>query len=520
MTKDSFVAETNSNDQYSQINQTHYLSRNEIIPSKRKFLGPIINLYKRIMIRLLYPPLAQMIQVQNDFNSDTVQLLNALREQLATLVKKADENQKTAEEVLTIEKKMLELNHYRYMETKDVEKKMLELNHDRYMEYKQLEHLFHTELLNIKKQLGDIVFTCTHLQNHTDFFHQNLETMQQKLDRLEVDIRTEQESQVMFQKQLFGMESKLQDQLGQTAQWVESIPHSLKEAKESLRSDVHDQQIRLNQAFASLSTLRKIMMTGSLSLRSQRAKVLELGFESEPEFEVLSENIPGRPDSNQDQIFFELAERFRGTEEEILARQRVYLEYLEGKTPIIDVGCGRGEMLEQLSRKGWEAIGVENNALMARYCVSKGLKVINEDALHYLEGFGQDSAGSIFASHFVEHVDLDSMLKFLVLAMSRLKDNGILIIETPNPTGLCIFSQSFYLDPSHIRPIHPEAMQLLLESIGFKIVKVLYLSPWPEETKLGPLPSDGGVTQAFAGVIERLNNLLFAPRDYSIIATK
>ena len=51
---------------------------------------------------------------------------------------------------------------------------------------------------------------------------------------------------------------------------------------------------------------------------------------------------------------------FRGSREEIAARQRDYLRHFKGASDVLDVGCGRGEFLALLRDDG--ITGVDANA--------------------------------------------------------------------------------------------------------------------------------------------------------------
>ena len=77
---------------------------------------------------------------------------------------------------------------------------------------------------------------------------------------------------------------------------------------------------------------------------------------------------------------------FRGSEEFIRERQRVYLEILEGREPVLEFGCGRGEFLDLLGEAGLRSLGVDLDAGMVARCHEKGhTQVVNADGLDYLE---------------------------------------------------------------------------------------------------------------------------------------
>jgi len=63
---------------------------------------------------------------------------------------------------------------------------------------------------------------------------------------------------------------------------------------------------------------------------------------------------------------------FRGPEALIAQRQRVYLPLLEPHGEVVDIGCGRGELLDLLREAGVAAVGVDEDASMVRHCGRKG----------------------------------------------------------------------------------------------------------------------------------------------------
>ena len=90
---------------------------------------------------------------------------------------------------------------------------------------------------------------------------------------------------------------------------------------------------------------------------------------------------------------------------------------------------------------------------------------------------------------------------------SRVQPGGVTILETPNPTNLQVGAATFYIDPTHRRPLHPETMRFLLASRGLARVDLRPLHPIAE----GRLPDDGDPIAA------RLNQHLYGPQDYAVI---
>jgi len=221
--------------------------------------------------------------------------------------------------------------------------------------------------------------------------------------------------------------------------------------------------------------------------------------------------------------YFGLEERFRGSEGEIKQRQRAYVEYFKGLDQVLDIGSGRGEFLELLMEAGIKAKGVDLDLDMVLYCQEKGLDVVREDAFVYLDSLPDESLGGIFAAQVIEHLEPLRIVELVKLCQRKLRPGGPLIFETPNPACLMVFARSFYMDPSHIRPIHPETMKFVLESAGFEDLQLRFSAPVEAVMRIPPLAgagADGLTLEEFNKGIERLNELLYGCQDYAVIGRK
>ena len=49
-----------------------------------------------------------------------------------------------------------------------------------------------------------------------------------------------------------------------------------------------------------------------------------------------------------------------------------------------------------------------------------------------------------------------------------LSPGGVLLLETQNPECLAIYSQSFYVDPTHVRPVPAAQLRFWMEETGFR----------------------------------------------------
>ncbi|HVQ54244.1 MAG TPA: class I SAM-dependent methyltransferase [Thermoanaerobaculia bacterium] len=201
-------------------------------------------------------------------------------------------------------------------------------------------------------------------------------------------------------------------------------------------------------------------------------------------------------------------ERFRGAPAEIARGQRFYLEVLRNLPgPVLDVGCGRGEFLELLKAEGIASSGVESNPVSVEAARARGLSVEGADALQLLGGRPPGKLGAVVAFQVVEHWAPEGIFRFLQLARRALAPGGVLIAETINVDSLSAW-KAFYLDPTHVRPVPPDALRFLAEAAGFTDARIEYRSPLPEASRLAGADDDA----------RKLNALLFAPQDYALIA--
>jgi SAM-dependent methyltransferase len=206
--------------------------------------------------------------------------------------------------------------------------------------------------------------------------------------------------------------------------------------------------------------------------------------------------------------------RFRGDSETVLAELKErYFELLRANEPVLDVGCGRGEMLAALAAEGIAGRGVDNDAGMVAEAVERGVDVACDDAIAYLRSVPERSLGAVVAIQVLEHLPFGMVVRLVDLVRSRLRPGGVFIAETPNPASLVVLGNSYILDPTHVRPLHPSLAAFLCENAGFRDVRLLFWAP-AEDYQLGPV-ADPEVNAAF----DKLNRVLFGPQDYAVVAT-
>jgi SAM-dependent methyltransferase len=108
-----------------------------------------------------------------------------------------------------------------------------------------------------------------------------------------------------------------------------------------------------------------------------------------------------------------LLEAFRGDEEEIRHRLDGLLPILRGAAPVLDLGCGRGELLLLLREAGVAASGVDSDPALVQAARRRGLEVADGDALAALRALPEGSLGAVTAIHLLEHLAADAVLRLL-----------------------------------------------------------------------------------------------------------
>jgi 2-polyprenyl-3-methyl-5-hydroxy-6-metoxy-1,4-benzoquinol methylase len=140
------------------------------------------------------------------------------------------------------------------------------------------------------------------------------------------------------------------------------------------------------------------------------------------------------------------------------------------KGQLLDVGSGTGAFVNEMTKNGWQVVGLEPDAGARKVAkVVFGCELRNSDQLFSLPATSFDV---ITLWHVLEHVhDLE---KYLQRLKTLLKPDGRLIIAVPNYAS---FDASVYKEhwaaydvPRHLYHFSPLSMKFLIERNQLKII--------------------------------------------------
>ncbi|HYN08247.1 MAG TPA: methionine biosynthesis protein MetW [Vicinamibacterales bacterium] len=225
-------------------------------------------------------------------------------------------------------------------------------------------------------------------------------------------------------------------------------------------------------------------------------------------------------------------DQFRGSPEEIRRQLGDYMPIFAGCRDVVDLGCGRGELLDLFREHGIDARGVDTNAAMVQACQARGLRADQGDALGYLSGLPDASLGGVIAIQVVEHLEPGYLLRLIETAFHKLRLGAPLVFETINPACWVAFFESYIRDITHRWPLHPDTLRYLVQASGFSSVDVQFRSAVPysdrlEKVTLPAAPPGTAQDHALTDLVEalnahaeKLNARLFTYMDYAVVARR
>jgi glycosyltransferase involved in cell wall biosynthesis/cyclopropane fatty-acyl-phospholipid synthase-like methyltransferase len=224
--------------------------------------------------------------------------------------------------------------------------------------------------------------------------------------------------------------------------------------------------------------LETLLVSGVEELERARDRLEKTTENLKESLDHLQAKLHARPytaelDERETSPYAAFEDVFRGSEERVSELLEPYVDVLRGHEPVLDLGCGRGELLQLLAQAEVEAKGVDADEGMVERSRAKGLAVEQTDAVSYLESVPERSLGAIVAIHMIEHLPYDQLQRLLELARRALRPSGLFVAETVNPHSIPAF-KTFWVDPTHRAPIFPEVASTLALIHGFSEARIVY----------------------------------------------
>jgi 2-polyprenyl-3-methyl-5-hydroxy-6-metoxy-1,4-benzoquinol methylase len=221
----------------------------------------------------------------------------------------------------------------------------------------------------------------------------------------------------------------------------------------------------------------------------------------------------GAPASHSDNIIYRrLEDSLRGDVD--VAH---YAALARDHQPLLDVGCGRGELLDLCKAAGIEAHGFDTNERSVADLRARRISADLSGVPECFTAIDAGSIGSIAALHVVEHLSVGGIFALFREAARVLRPGGLLMIETPNAEALAVSASDFWRDPTHLAPRHPAALTVIGREHGFDIDEVRAIHPFPEGNRFVATDDDAPSVRA---LVDALNERLFGGQDVRVVLRK
>jgi len=145
---------------------------------------------------------------------------------------------------------------------------------------------------------------------------------------------------------------------------------------------------------------------------------------------------------------------------------------------VLDVGCGRGQLLRAFRERGWGVEGTELNESAAAFARDV-LKIPVTIAPAFALPWPDQTFDAVTMWHVLEH--LPNPGAALREAARVLRPDGVLFAGTPNfgsPEARWTRDKWFHLDvPRHLTHFTPESLRSALATAGFDVRRVSFFAP-------------------------------------------
>jgi 2-polyprenyl-3-methyl-5-hydroxy-6-metoxy-1,4-benzoquinol methylase len=140
------------------------------------------------------------------------------------------------------------------------------------------------------------------------------------------------------------------------------------------------------------------------------------------------------------------------------------------KARMVDLGCGKGFLVQFLLNEGYEnVLGVDYSSEQVEFGKKSGLPVVQADALDFLKR--NKDIDLIICTDLIEHFDKDEIVNLLTAMYNALAPGGSLLLRTINCASL-FGAAHRYIDFTHESGFTERSLRQVLTACGFKRLTV------------------------------------------------
>ncbi|MEW6594371.1 MAG: class I SAM-dependent methyltransferase [Thermodesulfobacteriota bacterium] len=152
-------------------------------------------------------------------------------------------------------------------------------------------------------------------------------------------------------------------------------------------------------------------------------------------------------------------------------RRITVLRTLVADGRFLDIGCARGDLLDEAARVGYETYGIEPSMRNAEIASAKGHRVFSGSLVEFLRMHGGMTFDVVTCLDVIEHIP--APLDFIRQAASVLAARGWLAVSTPNYSGIVakVLKQSdpYMTPPEHLNFFTAQGLEILAARAGLEI---------------------------------------------------
>lgn len=164
--------------------------------------------------------------------------------------------------------------------------------------------------------------------------------------------------------------------------------------------------------------------------------------------------------------YTKLSHSLEGSDESVRVTNEAIVHEFSGCNSVLDVGCGRGVMMELLEQSGTVAYGIDGDSDLVDVLRDKGLNAIWGHLPGDLARFENGTFDGVFLGHIIEHFNGTEAFELVYRSSLLLRSGGKMVIQTPYYGNPKVASELFWRDITHVRPYPMVLLMAMLKSVA------------------------------------------------------